>query len=168
MKKSRNYKPYSIIVILLVLIVAFALFFSSRTTTSIDIRDNDYKTLNYGWYTYEDGQKVNLDRLPTNVGTDSQGFSRIYIELGQDFNEKEFLLLRSSLQDISVYLDDELIYSHLIADAPEHMPMASLWHIVEIDSRSEGKILSIELNSPYERFDGVINDIHYGTTGELY
>ncbi len=168
MKKSRNYKSYTIILIILLIIVFFAYFFASRTNTSIDIRDNDYKTLNSGWYVLANNEKVYIDDLPTNIDSDNEGFSRIYIELPYDFSDRQDILVRSSLQDLTVYLDDEEIYTHLIKDAPAFMPMASLWHIIELHGDSSGRVLSIELSSPYDRFEGVINEIEYGTTGELF
>lgn len=83
--------------------------------------------------------------------------STILPELG---HEKNTLLLRSSMQDMNIYLDGTLIYQHI---KPEILsivtPPASLWTTVTLPDDYSGKELKIEMSTPIESFSGVINPI---------
>ncbi|WP_052591363.1 sensor domain-containing diguanylate cyclase [Paracholeplasma brassicae] len=92
--------------------------------------------------------------------------SKLPIEIDLDmttFKDEDFLLLRTSLQDLFVYIDGVLVYSKSFNN--ENHPYASLWHVIEI---SEGETLTLVVYSPYESMNGLINDIHYGTLSEIY
>ncbi len=74
---------------------------------------------------------------------------------------QDTILLRSSMQDIWVYLDDVLIHEHV---QPEpliiHNPPTSLWVLVNLPENSVGKTLRIEYLSKVKAFSGVINEVH--------
>lgn len=74
---------------------------------------------------------------------------------------QDTLLLRASMQDLWVYLDDQLVYEHVQpASLSLHMPPSSLWVLVDIPEDSIGKTLRIEYVSKVDAFSGVINEIH--------
>jgi diguanylate cyclase (GGDEF)-like protein len=74
---------------------------------------------------------------------------------------QDTLLIRSSMQDFWVYLDDQLIHEHV---QPEplmlNMPPTSLWVIVDIPEDAIGKRLRIEYVSKVDVFSGLINEVH--------
>src|SRR5690606_9699650 len=45
---------------------------------------------------------------------------------------------------------------------------ASTWHIFEIPSNSQGKLLELIFSTPYDSMRGIINEIHYGYLSALY
>ncbi|MDY3195956.1 MAG: GGDEF domain-containing protein [Paracholeplasma sp.] len=103
---------------------------------------------------------VTYDNYPDKIDT------KLPVQIDLDMNEfkgEDFLLLRTSLQDVFIYIDDVLVYSKSFNN--ENHPYASLWHIIEIE---EGQTLSIILYSPYESMNGLINDIHYGSLSQIY
>ncbi|NLG81590.1 MAG: hypothetical protein GX490_03570 [Bacilli bacterium] len=71
-------------------------------------------------------------------------------------------MIRSSLQDLKVYLDDDLIYEKKFGKSIMQ-PYASSWHFITLPSQSDSKILSIELSSPYASMSGRVNEVYYGT-----
>lgn len=76
-------------------------------------------------------------------------------------DKQDTLLIRASMQDLWVYLDDVLIHEHV---RPEPMiintPPTSLWVLVDIPENALGKTLRIEYVSEVVEFSGVINAVH--------
>lgn len=76
-------------------------------------------------------------------------------------DKQDTLLIRSSMQDVWVYLDDILIHEHV---QPEPMfintPPTSLWVVVDIPEDSVGSVLRIEHKTKVAAFSGVINEVH--------
>lgn len=149
-------------IVMMTLIAALVIgFFVAEKDESISLFNSDYESLDEGWYVIEDSREVDIDQLPTRVNT-NQGEVTIYIELDERFENEQTLLFRASLQDITVRLDGDVIYEHLKSSYSEHTPYASLWHIVSLGEDVDGKTLSVTLYTPYERFDGVVNDVVVG------
>lgn len=74
---------------------------------------------------------------------------------------QDTLLIRSSMQDLWVYLDDELIHEHVQPESLElHMPPTSLWVLVNIPENSVGKTLRIDYKTSVSAFSGVINEVY--------
>lgn len=74
---------------------------------------------------------------------------------------QDTLLLRSSMQDFWVYIDDELIHEHVQPKSLElHMPPTSLWVLVNIPENSVGKTLRIDYKSSVSAFSGIINQVY--------
>ncbi len=166
MKKNIAYKPFISIAIMLLTVMLAIVFLVAESDPAIDLIKSDYESLNTGWYVMEDGNQKYIDTLPTNVDTDN-GTTVIYQVLDEKFQANQTLLLRASLQDITVYLDGEIIYQHLKSDYDDHVPYASLWHVVDLEGDNEGSILSVEIYSPYTRFEGFINDVIIGDSSSV-
>ncbi len=76
-------------------------------------------------------------------------------------DNQDTLLLRASMQDIWVYLDDQLIHEHVQPESNRfHMPPTSLWIMVDIPEDAIGKTLRIEYVSKVDEFAGLINEVH--------
>lgn len=157
-KMVRSYISIAIIVLISALIVGF---FVAEKDESISLFNSDYESLSDGWYVIEDSRSVDIDQLPTRLETDD-GKVTIHIELDSRFEKERTLLFRASLQDITVRLDGVIIYEHLKSNYSDHVPYASLWHIVNLDEGVDGQTLSVTLYTPYERFDGMVNDVIIG------
>ncbi len=167
MKKFQNIQPYVFLILTIVLIVFFGIYFSDKTNSSIALEKSEYKYLNTGWYVLDDqDQVVYLDEFPILDYPNSKDEITIYHILDDDFKSQQTILIRTSLQDVIVYLDGEAIYQHLTDDS-KNLPLASLWHMIDLNEDSDGKVLSITYHSPYERFNGYFNQVVYGSPGDL-
>ena len=155
MKQKRPY-----LIGILILIGFLLLFFTNREESLIRI--DDPKLLNEGWsYQFE------TISLPTKVDATKDVKWSIHTQLNESFQTNQVLLIRSSLQDIFVYLDDELLYEETYGDSLLK-PYASMWHFIEIPANSNDRVLRLEFNTPYQGMAGQLNDIVYGETSQLY
>lgn len=77
-------------------------------------------------------------------------------------NKQDYLLIRASLQEIRVYDGNTLLYEKTFNN--KNHPYASLWHIIEI---KEVEDLTIEIYSPFEQMNGLINPIYHGSISEI-
>jgi len=166
MKKNIAYKPFISIAIMLLTVMLAIVFLVAESDPAIDLIKSDYESLNTEWYVMEGGNQKYIDTLPTNLDAD-YGTTVIYQKLDERFQANQTLLFRASLQDITVYLDGEIIFQHLNSDYNEHVPYASLWHTIDLEGDNEGSILSVEIYSPYNRFEGVINDVIIGDSSSV-
>lgn len=106
--------------------------------------------------------------LPVYLAGARQESFYISQELGADFEKAQAILLRSSLQNVKLYLNDEMIYAVEFSETtPFVSPIASLWHIVHIPAGSQGQRLGVEITSPFVPMSGRFNPIYYGQSGDL-
>ncbi|MEG1743476.1 MAG: hypothetical protein RR246_04850, partial [Clostridia bacterium] len=74
----------------------------------------------------------------------------------------ETVLLRTSQQDVEVYVDSELIYdSCTVSETNCHA--ASAYHFIRIPFDSESKEITVVLSSPYKSYSGYMNQIYIGS-----
>ena len=128
---------------------------------------------NEGWRIYdEDASSSSVSeasalplRLPVEPG------KQVLLErtLDEPFNHSQHLLIRGSLQDVTVFLDDDLLYERVFIEDESGLtlPVTSSWNLVGIPSHSEGKTLRIALRSPFEGMSGQINGIYIGSANHL-
>lgn len=154
----KNYRSY--IIFLLSLLVFFVLFFTRYESSKIQV--DHPMSLNEGW-TY--GSEV--ISLPRNLDIPKDTPFHIERVLDEDFHEPKVLLLRTSLQQIKVYLDDELIYEEVYGETLDK-PYASMWHFITLPRHIDGQTLRVELTSPYQAMSGQINEIFYGSDATHY
>lgn len=132
----------------------------------IDTRENfafnghSANEINDSWMVQYDDKELTNISLPYDlnlaVNTPYQ-ISTILPEFGHD---KNTLLLRSSMQDMYVYLDGSLIYEHVKPDSLGIVsPPASLWVSVTLPDDYAGKLLTIKMNTSIKSFSGIINSV---------
>lgn len=74
---------------------------------------------------------------------------------------QDTLLLRSSMQDVWVYLDGVLIHEHVQPEPQSlNMPPTSLWVLVDIPEDAIGQTLRIDYMTNVSAFSGVINKVY--------
>ncbi|QWB96302.1 diguanylate cyclase [Mycoplasmatota bacterium] len=168
MFKQKSFKPYITIFLVAIMIIFFAFFFGSKSNQNLNIINKNYAELDRGWYTIVDGQRESVLELPDNVETGDDGWITIYNDLGRPFEHKQNLLIRSSLQDVIIYIDGVEIYRHLKEDDLDILPYASLWHIIELEPHLEDSTITIKLYSPYQSFENTVNEVYFGAEGDLY
>lgn len=84
--------------------------------------------------------------------------------LPENFESSQYLLIRNSLSNFYVTLDETIIHKQYF---DESKPMASMWHLVKVPEGSNSKQLHITYYSPFEKMNGIINPVHYGHQGDL-
>ncbi len=99
--------------------------------------------------------------LPYDLGLDANVRYSASTRIPLFSDKQDTLLIRSSMQDFWVYIDDVLIHEH-IQPEPQiiHSPPTSLWILVDMPDNSAGKTLRIDFVSQVKAFSGVINAIH--------
>lgn len=156
MKKRKDIKQIISIFILVIVVLGVIL---SVTNKELLLAGDEVSYLNEWTYnneTVQMGERLNLNANEPYT---------IQSTIPENFTDDKRLLLRSSLSKVSVYVDSHLVYTGQIND---HMPMASLWHIVNLPTHSEGKPISITYQSPYKRMNGTLNPVVYGQQGDLF
>lgn len=171
---------YISFVFIIVLMLTAAMIFPG-----MNLKQNIVKppVLNEGWKVRIDGVSISSNSVFSEIQNDNlnipsrlpyrlplSGGSTVSLEqvLGPAFSESQSMLLRGSLQNIIVRLDDEIIYDRVFNDdGIIVMPYVSAWNIFSIPAGSEGKTLSIEIYSPFKGMAGQLGEIYYGQNGLL-
>lgn len=124
--------------------------------------------LDQEWNIYYGEMFVKTTTLPTElqVGPETTYYASTTLpDMPDDYDH---LLLRASLQDVTVYLDGELI--HHKENSREgwlRTPVTSTWELVFISHDYQGKELLIELKSETAAFAGDINPMLIGSADAL-
>ena len=169
--KHRNLKALysiSIISILLILVIALAL-----PGQDLRLAFEEPPRLNEGWMISSgDSSEILAGEetiLPVRLPVEPETPLVLERTLDSTFSDSQSLLIRGSLQNLVVSMDNEVIYERVFS--PEEngisLPMVSSWNIIEIPEQSDGKALSITLSSPFAEMSGQINSIHYGNNNHL-
>lgn len=78
-------------------------------------------------------------------------------------SDSAMLRVRSSMQDIIVYIDGVEIFRDLKGDGGRlTAPDASLWHFLSLPEGSSGKEITLEMVSPTRAFSGTLNELYAG------
>ena len=113
------------------------------------------------WIVEAQGERQTNVTLPYDLGLEAGVRYSASTKIPLLAENQDTILLRASMQDLWVYLDDQLILEHIQpASLSLHMPPSSLWVLVDIPEDSIGKTLRIEYVSKVDEFSGVINEVH--------
>ena len=159
MNKMWPYKPQIILILFSILIVLMAILFRAD---SLRIEVGAPQSLNHEW-TY---QGDNIPELPFQLRLNQIEPYEIKVSLPEDFAIRQVLMIRTSLSDIVVKLDGNIIYEKTFEQGGLP-PYASMWHFVELPGHSNDKELSLTFYSPYSNMAGTLNTIYYGSYASL-
>lgn len=125
--------------------------------------------LNEGWTVTSDSFLDKQITLPANFDGQSGEIYHMSITLPKYPGRDAHLLLRASMQDITVELDDELLYKHVLkgSELRPYMPKASLWVLVPLPESFAGSKLEVTLKSDIKVFSGTLNAIRLGEKSDL-
>jgi diguanylate cyclase len=163
MKHFLFYRSYIILVLVIVSLGFLSIFFQSESHL---IHVERPSHLNQQWKLEEEnGQWIDLpNRLDLPTGKPYT----LSKTLNESFNTSQVLLLRSSLSDIKVMVDGQVIYEKTYQKNNPLPPYASMWHFVQLKDNLEGKELQISYQTPYSGMSGVLNEVYYGSHAALY
>ena len=124
--------------------------------------------LNSGWTVQYDDTILNDVNLPYDLKLDENTKYTASLTLPSDLDNHIRLRIRSSMQDIVVYVDGNEIFRDIKDKGSRfEVPDASIWHIFELPNDIEGKELRIEMVSPTKAFSGVLNEVYAGQGKDL-
>lgn len=126
----------------------------------LKLENHKVNDLNEGWWL--EGQVINL---PVNIRNSPHTPIVLKKSLDLNFKMEQTIKVRASLQHITLMLEDEVLYA--VRYKGKSMPVSSAWHLITLPEDSDGKILTLILESPYPSMSGVINPIVYGNRGAV-
>ncbi|MGM0523117.1 MAG: GGDEF domain-containing protein, partial [Bacillota bacterium] len=155
----------SLCFLFLLLFITFSYIHRSDTLKLLPER---FTTLNENWEIYFGDMYVQTVDLPAdiNVGKDTTYFA--VTQLPNTPNSYDHLLIRASLQDLTVYLDGEIIHEKINErNGYLRTPLTSSWELVYLPHNYQGKELTIQIRSETNAFAGTINPIHIGSADAM-
>lgn len=159
-------KIYIISTMIIITIALLAVFSPEKTLFLVDkpISEMDTK-----WHVSTIKQTYEGVKLPYRfMDREKSGFFNATTVLPEDLPEGMSILLRASMQDVTVYLEGQEIFKNerVRHNFPVY-PEVSMWHLITLPEQSAGKELIISYYSPVKVFQGVINEVYYGSGDAL-
>ena len=118
---------------------------------------------------YGDGQPQGVDSLPEVFDCDEEGMTNVYTTISEEWLEQgNTICFRASQEAVQIWIDGTLMLeqgngeSTILGEAP-----SSGWVMLRLPADSVGKELRIELSSPYENYQGLLNKVYIGTKAAL-
>lgn len=124
--------------------------------------ENNYRTFSDGWiWVKEDGTETEIE-IPGKCGAKRNEFIVIKNVLPDDVEDNVYLCIRSSKQEMKVYVDDVLRQEYTTEDTRWFGKVSAVaWVFVELEGKDAGKDIRIEVQTD-SSYSGVFHDIHYG------
>lgn len=164
MMRKTIFMPYILTLITFLFIFGIAFL---NPGSSMKLPMSTTENLNEGWFLIRDTETIELPSLPTIRDIEANEFYTIQTTLDDAFIRPRSILIRTSLQDVEVRLDGDLVYAKRFDEGPNLVPYASSWHIIDLPEHSEGDQLTITYRSPYEAMSGTLNSVIYGDRASL-
>ena len=156
--------------IFLLVICCFVLLSWNRSPRETSFMDEEeVYELDTVWYS--DRQEEGISSLPASFACDENGTATVYTTVPDNWAEYgNTLCFRASQEKVRIWLDGNLVLEQGGVDSDTRMfgkSPSSSWVMLRLDPGSEGKELRIELSSPYEEYQGLLNQVYIGTKTAL-
>lgn len=157
-----------IFIVMILAICCYFLFGQFFLSHEQEIGHGVYRTMSDGWmWIKEDGTKEPLE-IPGKCGAKRNEFIVIENVLPEDVRDNLYLCVRSSKQEMKVYVDDELRQEYTTADTRLFGKVSAVSLVfIKLYSEDAGKPIRIELQTD-STYTGVFHDIHYGERWEIW
>lgn len=156
-----NRKRQLVIIGLISFILMMFLLSSMDQREDFHLISGKMQELTGPWIVEAQGERQTNVSLPYDLGLEDGVRYSASTKIPLLAENQDTILLRASMQDLWVYLDDQLIHKHIQpASLSLHMPPSSLWVLVDIPEDSIGKTLRIEYVSKVDEFSGLINEVY--------
>lgn len=164
--KKYCYMNYILFAIYLIL-----LFFISVIIPTEDVRfkTNEIESMNENWkLVQKNGESKNIT-LPYEATSPVGEWVQIGRKLPEAFKYGQTIRLRSSMEDMKIYLDGEIIYDNTtyMSKKVPYTPEASIWILVDIPVENNGSYFEVEVRTDIAAMSGILNSIYYGGRGDL-
>lgn len=160
-------KDRKVLIVLVLFMILFVMFMksglSSTNKYSTKIEANNAKIMNDKWK-----YKSENITLPTNVNAPVNTEVEINRYLPHILGDNEYLCVITAEQAIEVYIDKDFIYKcgydgeNNLIDLP-----GDIYNIINLPERAVGKKIIIKYRTKYAKHSGEINEIFYGTKGDI-
>ena len=133
-----------------------------------EAEEGDYKTFSDGWtWIKEDGSTEEIE-IPGKCEAKRNELIVIENTLPEDVRDNLYLCIRSSKQEMKIYIDDRLRKEYTTEDTrPFGRVSAVAWVFLELNSQDAGKEIRIEVQTD-SSYTGVFHEIHYGEKWEIW
>lgn len=167
-KTTRSKMRQFTLLALILCVLCTILYTSQASSSDIGFDNEKVHYLNAGWVHIQDDGSREPILLPCDLSTPAGEVTVIETVLSNDVTSALSVCLRASMQMVSAYLDDELIYE--FGDKETYLDKAnpgSAWAMFRLPDKSAGKTLRLELVSPYDEFSGEIGSIYLSTKSSI-
>ncbi len=146
-----------------VLIVVLAVRYDS---VDLRLRMDEAEGLETSWK-YVQEETVTELSLPIHLEGVEGNEWEIYNQLPVKLSDDDYLCLRASNQELKVYVDGEVIYQRLTGeDTYIGRVIWGNWNLVPLKAEYAGKEIRVAYSTPYQEYQGFVNDITYGSKNE--
>jgi diguanylate cyclase (GGDEF)-like protein len=164
----KNNNKWIVLILLSVFILILGFFIRNNAKENLHIVANQSVIVLEDWI-IDTGELVQkAHQLPIDLGLEKGEVyvARTALPYVEDY--ESYLLIRSSMQDVTVYLEQEEIYTYYEPKSRNlKKPLASVWLMVRLPRDFQGKELSLVLKSEVAAFSGVINEVRLGEASAL-
>ena len=121
-----------------------------------------------GWvWIQEDGKRVEIE-VPGRCDVERNELMVVENVLPDDVLDNQFLCIRSSKQEMQIYVDGELRKEYTTSDTrPFGKVSAVAFVFVELNSEDAGKVIRIEIQTD-SSYSGLFNEMYYGDKWEIW
>lgn len=145
----------------LVAAILVGIFVSQNNSAGFDIKTPAF--FDKDWRVDGANQQISLPiKLKIEANT-KVAISNILPQITQDNNS---LLLRTTDQNIKVFVGEKEIYSYGYGDKTIFKTAESAWHLVELSEEYSGKEIKILTVTAYGHFSGTFNSVMMGSKAE--
>lgn len=151
------------------IVFLFALVLIDKTSSSSKYLLESSKTFNKttGWTLISDNQSKRIT-LPYKETIQPSNVYQIQTILNDVPTKTNYMLLRSSMQDFEVFVDDQLIHTHYKKDNNIFEDIdVSMWVLVELPDNVQDSVLTVNIISDVAAFSGVVNEVKFGEKAGL-
>lgn len=162
-------KKYRFYIILALFLFTYVLITSLVPGDNFKFKFDNVSNLNDNWSYSSIDNGIEHTNLPNHIVIPKNQEYQIEKVLPESFKLPQAIMIRSSMQDIRIYLEDKIIFDNTQKSSESlfKIPRLSVWHIVDIPEASDKKVLKLKISSPIESMSGRINEITYGQSSNL-
>lgn len=161
----KHFKNYLLLIVIAVMCISVMQEETFYTKKAVGFNTEKATYLNEGWTLKSTGQLISL---PTKTDTPPGQTVSVYRSLPGLETNGASICIRSSMENVKIYVDDDLLYNSYPPGAKFiGKTSGSLWNFVRIPKGHEGCVVTIELTSPYPSRSGIINDVLYGSKASI-
>ena len=169
MNKFLNIKEYLVYFSLIIFIIGFALYISSKDddVNAGFYNDYDVEVLTSDWI-FEDSGKTQYVSLPNEFDIETGYTSSIHRVLPATLKDGTAICFKTKHTRVSVLVDNTIVYSfgwdndEIIGNTP-----GTLWNVVELKKEYAGKKLTIYTESDYSLYSGNYSTVVMGEKSDI-
>lgn len=158
-----------IIISVVLLMTAIVIYMRTTPSNPMKLQFGEVYELNEMWTIEEPAGNMYTADLPRFIDVEKEDVVHISKILPAAFNHDRTLRIRSSMQNIQVKLDGMTIFDNTLHNnnSIPFTPVTSAWVFVDIPEFSEKSVLDIYIASDVSMMSGRLNEILYGSRGDL-